>query len=83
MQPLFDLLPWMIAGATILAVAAFGLVLGGMLYGASGGGVSDAPSASDISRRAAEIHARLRRRYLQRQAQLRIPVDKFLSNARS
>lgn len=76
MQPLFDLLPWVMAGGAILALAAFGLVLGGMLYGASGGGVSDAPSASGIGRRGAEIDARLRTRYLRRQAQLRLPMDR-------
>jgi hypothetical protein len=76
MQPLFDLLPWMMAGGAILVVAAFGLVLGGMLYGASGGGVFDAPSASGISRRAADTDARLRARYLRRRLQLR-PADKL------
>lgn len=76
MEPLFDLLTGLLAGAMILAAAALGLVFVGLLYGASGGGVSDPPSASNIGRRAAEIDARLRTRYLQRQAQLRIPVDK-------
>lgn len=68
MDPLLDLLGWVILVATILGAGAFGLVLLGLLNAASGGGVArDISIPPGFTHHAAEVEARLRARYLKRQ----------------
>lgn len=68
MDPLLDLLGWVILVAAILGAAALGLVLLGLLEAASGGGgARDFSIPPGFTHHATEIEARLRARYLKRQ----------------